>query len=93
VIQSWYEAPTIEDGDPWDLETSNQYTREWQWHERRLETAIADGSGEEDTNEEGNRDLATDGGERSPDGKRAGSSDGADGAGIANTTDTAERNG
>ena len=45
-VQSWYEAPTIEDSDPWNLKETNQYTHEWGWHERRMETAIADG-GEE----------------------------------------------
>ena len=60
MIQSQYEAPTIEDADPWDLETSNQHTREWQWHERSLETAIADGSGEEeDSDEDENPTLTT----------------------------------
>ena len=44
MIQSWYEAPTIEDNDPWDPKETNQ----WGWNERRLETAIADGGGEED---------------------------------------------
>jgi cytochrome c oxidase subunit 1 len=59
MIQSWYEAPTIEDADPWDLETSNQHTREWQWHERRLETAIADGGEEEDSDGDENPTLTT----------------------------------
>jgi cytochrome c oxidase subunit 1 len=48
-VQSWYEAPTLEDSDPWNLKESNQFTHEWQWNERRMETAIADGG--EDTEE------------------------------------------
>jgi cytochrome c oxidase subunit 1 len=60
IVQSWYEAPTLEDVDPWDLKESGQFTHEWQWHERRTETAIADGgeTSEDDT-------AMTDGGERS----------------------------
>lgn len=49
LVQSWYEAPTLEDTDPWNLKESNQFTKEWQWNERRMETAIADGGEEADT--------------------------------------------
>jgi cytochrome c oxidase subunit 1 len=58
IVQSWYEAPTLDDNDPWDLKESNQFTNEWAWNERRMETAIADGGEEEDT-------TMTDGGENS----------------------------
>ena len=58
IVQSWYEAPTLEDNDPWDLKESNQFTNEWRWNERRLETAIADG-GEKSEEDEAAR---TDGG-------------------------------
>jgi cytochrome c oxidase subunit 1 len=93
VIHSWYEAPTIEDGDPWDLEESDQYTREWQYHERRLETAIADGGEREDSDgEKENPDLTADRGGEVSDERRDRSGDGTDRTGIANTTDTAERN-
>jgi len=54
MVQSWYEAPTLDDGDPWNLENTNQLTREWVWQQRRIETAITDGGDEE---------IATDGGE------------------------------
>jgi cytochrome c oxidase subunit 1 len=62
-VQSWSEGPVLDDEDPWDLKEINQYTREWRWHSRRLETTIADGSGEEDSDGGGERDLATDGGQ------------------------------
>ena len=55
VVQSWMEGPVIEDGDPWDLKETDQFSREFQWHEQRLETAIADGGEEED--------VVTDGGD------------------------------
>jgi cytochrome c oxidase subunit 1 len=29
IVQSWYEAPTLEDNDPWDLKETNQFTNEW----------------------------------------------------------------
>ena len=53
VVQSWYEAPTIDDSDPWNLKETNQFTHEWQWNERRLQTAVADGGAdsESDTDE------------------------------------------
>jgi cytochrome c oxidase subunit 1 len=57
IIQSWYEAPTLDTDDPWNLKETNQFTNEWGWNERRMETAIADG-GEEDA-------ARTDGGEKS----------------------------
>jgi cytochrome c oxidase subunit 1 len=66
-IQSWSEGPILDDEDPWDLKETSQYTREWRWHSRRLKTTIADGSGEEDADEEGERDLATDGGQETED--------------------------
>jgi cytochrome c oxidase subunit I len=56
MIQSWSEGPVLDDDDPWDLRETNQYTREWRWHSRRLETRIADGGDEE---------VATDGGKES----------------------------
>ena len=63
MIQSWYEGPVVEDGDPWNLAETNQLGREWQWQQRRIETAIADGGEEDDK-------LATDGGEDTPEEKR-----------------------
>ncbi|EMA54799.1 cbb3-type cytochrome c oxidase subunit I [Halococcus salifodinae] len=48
-VQSWYEAPSMEDADPWNLKESGQFTQEWQWHERRTETAIADGGADSES--------------------------------------------
>jgi cytochrome c oxidase subunit 1 len=59
IVQSWYEAPSMEDVDPWNLKEGGQFTHEWKWHERRTETAIADGG--EST---GDESALTDGGER-----------------------------
>jgi len=53
LVQSWLEAPDVVDEDPWDLKETDQFTREFEWNARRMETAITDG-GEE---------VATDGGE------------------------------
>jgi cytochrome c oxidase subunit 1 len=52
-VQSWYEGPVV-DGDPWDLRETSLYGREFEWHERRLQTAVTDGGEEEE--------VATDGG-------------------------------
>ena len=54
-VQSWLEAPKVDDGDPWDLRDSNLYTAEWDWFDQKLQTAIADGGDEEE--------AMTDGGE------------------------------
>ena len=48
IVQSWLEAPEVEDPDPWDLKETNQHGREFQWHERRITTALADGGEEEE---------------------------------------------
>ena len=58
-VQSWLEAPKIDDGDPWDLKDSDLYTAEWDWFDQKLQTAIADG-GEED-------EAMTDGGQEADD--------------------------
>jgi cytochrome c oxidase subunit 1 len=55
-VDSWLEGPKVEDGDPWNLDDYGLKTAEWQWYERKIETAIADG-GEEET------ELAADGGQ------------------------------
>ena len=52
LVQSWYEAPLLEDTDPWNLKETNQFTLEWQWNERRMETAVTDG-GDHEQNERG----------------------------------------
>ena len=54
-VQSWLEAPKVDDGDPWDLRDSDLYTAEWDWFDQKLQTAIADGGDEEE--------AMTDGGE------------------------------
>jgi cytochrome c oxidase subunit 1 len=42
-VQSWLEGPIVEDGDPWDLKESGLYTAEWDWFDRKLQTAVTDG--------------------------------------------------
>ena len=49
IVTSWLEGPDIEDGDPWDLDEYGMVTNEWNWLERKRETALADGGSEEDT--------------------------------------------
>jgi cytochrome c oxidase subunit 1 len=53
IVTSWLEGPTIEDGDPWDLEETGQKTKEFSWYEDKIATAVTDGGEEE---------VATDGG-------------------------------
>jgi Heme/copper-type cytochrome/quinol oxidases, subunit 1 len=42
-VQSWLEGPVVDDGDPWDLKESGLYTAEWDWFDRKLQTAVTDG--------------------------------------------------
>nr|WP_247376128.1 cytochrome c oxidase subunit I [Halorientalis brevis] len=53
VVQSWAEGPVVGE-DPWNLqeETPALFGREYAWHERRLETAIADGGEDSDATDE-----------------------------------------
>jgi cytochrome c oxidase subunit 1 len=48
-VQSWLEGPVVEDGDPWNLKDEGLYTAEWEWYDRKMKTAIADGGEEEET--------------------------------------------
>jgi cytochrome c oxidase subunit 1 len=53
-VQSWLEGPEVDDGDPWNLEETNQKTKEFDWYDDKITTALTDG---------GDEDVATDGGE------------------------------
>ncbi|MFC7028457.1 cytochrome c oxidase subunit I [Halomicroarcula sp. GCM10025324] len=57
IVQSWLEGPVVEDGDPWNLEDDGLLDREFEWFDRKLETAVTDGGEEEQS-------VLTDGGER-----------------------------
>jgi cytochrome c oxidase subunit 1 len=57
MIQSYFEGPVVEDGDPWDLKERGMETKEWAWFERKLETAVTDGG-----EVEGESEAMTDGG-------------------------------
>ncbi|WP_440008866.1 cytochrome c oxidase subunit I [Halomicrococcus sp. SG-WS-1] len=48
VAQSWLEGPLVEGPDPWKLEEDGLRTKEWEWFERKQETAITDGGEETD---------------------------------------------
>jgi cytochrome c oxidase subunit 1 len=52
MIQSYYEGPLVTDGDPWHLKADGLYTAEWQWFERKQQTAVADG-GDADRDSDG----------------------------------------
>ncbi|MFC7020511.1 MULTISPECIES: cbb3-type cytochrome c oxidase subunit I [Haloarcula] len=58
LVQSWLEGPVVQDGDPWDLERDGMLDREFEWFDRKLETAVADGGEDED------QSVLPDGGER-----------------------------
>ena len=48
LVQSWLEGPIVEDSDPWDLERDGMLDKEWEWYDRKLETAITDGGDSEE---------------------------------------------
>ena len=37
MVQSYRRGPPVTDADVWDLKATDQFTREWQWFERRLD--------------------------------------------------------
>jgi len=47
MVQSFRGGKRVEDGDPWNLKETDQFTREWAWFEQKLQTKLPDG-GEED---------------------------------------------
>ncbi|MGM0591919.1 MAG: cbb3-type cytochrome c oxidase subunit I, partial [Halobacteriota archaeon] len=58
-VNSWLEGPKVTNGDPWNLKEDNLHTAEWEWFERKLQTAVADGGESEE--------LRADGGEQTDD--------------------------
>ncbi|MFC7235497.1 DUF6789 family protein [Halosegnis marinus] len=38
MVWSYWHGDPVESGDPWDLKATDQFTREWQWFESRLES-------------------------------------------------------
>jgi len=61
LVQSWLEGPIVEDGDPWNLERDDMLDREFEWFDRKLETAVTDGGEDEE------QSALTDGGTQSDD--------------------------
>ena len=43
IVTSWLEGPEIVDGDPWELDEVGMVTNEWDWLDRKRETALMDG--------------------------------------------------
>jgi cytochrome c oxidase subunit 1 len=54
-VQSWLEGPEVDEGDPWDLAETGQKTKEFDWYDDKITTALTDGGEEEE-------EVATDGG-------------------------------
>ena len=61
-VQSWLEGPVVNDGDPWDLEETGQKTKEFDWYDDKITTALTDGGDEEVATDGGEEEVATDGG-------------------------------
>ncbi len=54
VVSSWLYGQRITDGDPWDLKEDGLYSREFRWHERRMDDdlVLADGGESGDESDE-----------------------------------------
>ncbi len=65
LVTSWLGGKRIESGDPWNLKEDGVHTVEWQWLDRRIETALTDGGDEEPIADGG--EVRTDGGTESDD--------------------------
>ena len=46
MVQSYFEGPLVEDGDPWNLKDDGMITQEWTWFEDKIETQLATDGGE-----------------------------------------------
>jgi len=54
VVSSWLYGQRLSDGDPWDLKDDDLYSREFRWHERRMDDdlVLADGGESGDESDE-----------------------------------------
>ncbi|MEF8841007.1 MAG: cytochrome c oxidase subunit I [Haloarculaceae archaeon] len=66
LVQSYYEGPVVEDGDPWDLKDDGMFGREFQWFESELQRTMADG-GEASEASRASSERGSDGGEAEED--------------------------
>ncbi|MXR21996.1 cytochrome c oxidase subunit I [Halobacterium sp. PCN9] len=51
MVVSWREGPRVESGDPWNLEQTDQFTKDWSWYDQQRESpvpAVPDGGEPED---------------------------------------------
>jgi cytochrome c oxidase subunit 1 len=48
LAQSYLEGPAVEDGDPWNLKETGQFSREYQWFEEEVVIPMTDGGTEDD---------------------------------------------
>jgi len=67
MVQSARVGPIVRDADVWNLKETNQFTREWQWFEERLEDAETRNVGSEPHETAPEQDPPTDAGETSSD--------------------------
>jgi cytochrome c oxidase subunit 1 len=67
MLQSYYEGPTVEDGDPWGLKDDGMFSREFQWFEARL-TATDGGEPSDDRQRPSDRSGGQGGDETTPNG-------------------------
>jgi cytochrome c oxidase subunit 1 len=47
MVVSWSEGPKVDSADPWNLEESGQFTKEWDWYQAKRNRPVPDGGDEE----------------------------------------------
>jgi cytochrome c oxidase subunit 1 len=47
MVVSWSEGPKVDSADPWDLEETDQFTKDWGWYRGKRNRPVPDGGDEE----------------------------------------------
>ncbi len=61
IAQSWLDGAKVTTGDPWQLEAEGMLSPEWEWFEKKQETALAADGGDDDGRTGGGSDGTTGG--------------------------------
>jgi len=48
MVVSWMEGPKVDSSDPWDLESTDQFTKEWTWFDNKRKSPVPDGGDEDE---------------------------------------------
>ncbi|WP_232701316.1 cytochrome c oxidase subunit I [Halobacterium wangiae] len=48
MVTSWMEGAKVDSADPWDLESTDQFTKEWTWFDNKRKSPVPDGGDDEE---------------------------------------------